>query len=605
LDGVGILVLSHTNNAVDLIKEKIGTHCGRLFQSPNFIGTIQSFVNTFLAAPYFENKYKVRPSSIEADFFNQRFTQWFQAFISPANFNNQERNRLRRIIAANGKLLNDFRLDFGPNNQIIVTDGLGGNELSFNKPGPRNKNWVDYTAQEKLRIKEWLIEFRKLFWQKTKLIHYDDAYFFAQAYIKRCPPIKNILRRRFKLVFVDEMQDMDVHQVKLLDEIFFSNVANNCIQRIGDKNQAIFSYDVKLDDVWQIRNALTLNRSLRLSNLIAQKVQPLGLIPTGIVGDNQSSNVLPIPPRIIVYGDNSIDNVVRHFAMCIESLQISGHIPHLPKHKFKAIGWRKYAEDQNRTTLYKYYPSYHTPQLRAKPVLTCLSDYFSACCCSNITSRDIVSSIFDSMLRVLAFQNLQKEGREFTKSSLRSFLQRKHEVFYFDKFLPAIHSIYNLLLQRNIPQAKTMFQNLIVAVISLVSGAEHDLTPESIRFLQQEGSEIIGIQDMIADNMFIHNTVKVEIGTVHGAKGETHCSTLFLETFFYGSHESQRLIHQLLGIQVNTAAGVRVKQSARIAYVAFSRPTHFLCVAIHNDRLIGHKEHLRAAGWDVDETLIL
>jgi DNA helicase-2/ATP-dependent DNA helicase PcrA len=48
-DGSGILVLAHTNNAVDEIEKKLKKHCPHLFEYPNFVGTIQSFVNRYLA----------------------------------------------------------------------------------------------------------------------------------------------------------------------------------------------------------------------------------------------------------------------------------------------------------------------------------------------------------------------------------------------------------------------------------------------------------------------------------------------------------------------------------------------------------------------------
>ena len=48
-DGSGILVLAHTNQAVDEIEKKLKKHCPQLFEYPNFIGTIQSFTNRFLA----------------------------------------------------------------------------------------------------------------------------------------------------------------------------------------------------------------------------------------------------------------------------------------------------------------------------------------------------------------------------------------------------------------------------------------------------------------------------------------------------------------------------------------------------------------------------
>lgn len=43
----GILVLSHTNAAVDEIKRKLSKACPSLFEYPNFVGTIQDFVDSF------------------------------------------------------------------------------------------------------------------------------------------------------------------------------------------------------------------------------------------------------------------------------------------------------------------------------------------------------------------------------------------------------------------------------------------------------------------------------------------------------------------------------------------------------------------------------
>jgi DNA helicase-2/ATP-dependent DNA helicase PcrA len=57
-DGSGILVLSHTNAAIDEIKHKIQKHCPKLFSYPNFIGTIQSFVDEFLAVPFYNFIFK-------------------------------------------------------------------------------------------------------------------------------------------------------------------------------------------------------------------------------------------------------------------------------------------------------------------------------------------------------------------------------------------------------------------------------------------------------------------------------------------------------------------------------------------------------------------
>jgi len=47
----GVCVLTHTNVAIDEIKRRMGKASSVLFTYPNFFGTIQSFVDKFLAIP--------------------------------------------------------------------------------------------------------------------------------------------------------------------------------------------------------------------------------------------------------------------------------------------------------------------------------------------------------------------------------------------------------------------------------------------------------------------------------------------------------------------------------------------------------------------------
>ena len=59
-DGSGICVLTHTNVAIDEIKARFGGKADVLFSYPNYCGTIQSFVDTFLTIPWF-NSYSSHP----------------------------------------------------------------------------------------------------------------------------------------------------------------------------------------------------------------------------------------------------------------------------------------------------------------------------------------------------------------------------------------------------------------------------------------------------------------------------------------------------------------------------------------------------------------
>lgn len=40
-----------------------------------------------------------------------------------------------------------------------------------------------------------------------------------------------------------------------------------------------------------------------------------------------------------------------------------------------------------------------------------------------------------------------------------------------------------------------------------------------------------------------------------------------------------------------------------MAFVGMSRPSHLLCVAVHNDSISTQKEILRRNGWDVNNDL--
>ena len=48
-DNAGILVLAHTNHAIQEIEKVLKPICPQLFSYPNFVGTVQSFANKFIA----------------------------------------------------------------------------------------------------------------------------------------------------------------------------------------------------------------------------------------------------------------------------------------------------------------------------------------------------------------------------------------------------------------------------------------------------------------------------------------------------------------------------------------------------------------------------
>src|SRR5690606_14128965 len=258
-DGSGILVLSHTNAAIDEIKEKIFQYCPKLFAYPNFIGTIQSFTDQFLAVPMFIHWRKHKPNRIDSELFfeslHRQLSYGTRLALEKRLSNNYKEFIEEFTIEKNGKLIhfNSFK------------------EIEIPKIGNHTN-----TYKELYKVKKELL--------KKGILNYNDPYTFANSYIKKFPQIKFILQKRFKYVFVDEMQDMDTHQYDLLEKIFYDDGnSTSILQRIGDPNQAIYSSSnkVKEEEVWQLRTppekVLRLKGSQRLSKPIAEVVKKFAL----------------------------------------------------------------------------------------------------------------------------------------------------------------------------------------------------------------------------------------------------------------------------------------------------------------------------------------
>ncbi len=83
-----------------------------------------------------------------------------------------------------------------------------------------------------------LIELKKICWHMG-LLHHDDVLFFSYQLILKYPFILDILRAKFPYFFVDEFQDSNPIQVKILEMIGHEETI---IGLIGDKAQSIYGF---------------------------------------------------------------------------------------------------------------------------------------------------------------------------------------------------------------------------------------------------------------------------------------------------------------------------------------------------------------------------
>ena len=588
-DGSGVLVLSHTNAAIDEIKEKIQKHCPRLFSYPNFIGTIQSFVDEFLAIPFYVQKFNKKPNRIDHEIYNEVATKRYNSIPNSA-----AKTWLNRQHDPESLFIN-FRFDIDLN----LTNGMNGSIILRN-----DSNSPTYRTFK--TIKSQILQ--------SGVLNYDDAYFLAELYLKEIPNIKTILQKRFAFVFVDEMQDMDTHQYNLLEKIFYDNGNSlSKIQRIGDKNQAIYN-SVKANDIWVDRpDVLRLNGSQRLSQPIANVVKKFALYNDetfDIVGKNECE----IKPHILVFENKTIENIIPCFAQIVKEYKENGRLK--SKKDFKDVkvvcwntGWKEDETSRNNTAklrLEDYHKGFKKDKGKPKQDFDNLKSYLLYYE-KRKTLKPIHKNILNAFLKILRLENINTlDDRPYTKKKLIDFIHEKDIQKYDELNL----NLYNWSI--GIIQGKTedvwngtkAYVPTLLAIFDKTTSASSDFINTDNTEIPDENGEIL-----VPTNHYKEEGLEIEITSVHAVKGQTHCATLYLESYFQKdgnganakSYESQRLKDQFLGTQIQSNVGDRVKQSAKMAYVGFSRPTDLLCVAVHKDRFDSILSEIDRKVWEIIE----
>jgi len=577
-DGSGVLVLSHTNAAIDEIKEKIQKHCPKLFSYPNFIGTIQSFVDEFLAIPFYVTQFGKKPIRIDSEIFDE---------VATNRFNNLPNSAAKSWLMRQHDPESFFKnLRFDVNFNLIK--GING-AIGLRSEG----NSATYKTFKTIKFQIF----------KSGILNYDDAYFFAELYLKHIPQIKIILQKRFSLVFIDEMQDMDTHQYSLLEEVFY-NEGNSIsvIQRIGDKNQAIYN-SVKATEVWVDRaDVLRLSGSQRLSKPIADVVKKFALYNNDnfdIVGLNECV----VKPHILVFEDATIGNLIPQFAKIVKTHKDNGSFTN-PEKPVKVVCWNTDWKDDDtsrqdaaKLRLEDYHKGFKKDKSKPKQDYDCLKSYLLFYDKNRKTLEPLRKNILNAFLKILRLENIDtSDGRPYTKKKLIDFIRendlKKYEELNLNLYNWSIgiikgntNDIWNEI-RAYIPNFFAIFSQLALST--------------SASFINNETTVIaIGNSEEIEiNNHYKEDGLEIEITSVHAVKGQTHCATLYLESYYHSNYESERLTNQFLGNSFNDNR-VHHKSSIKMAYVGFSRPTDLLCIAIHKERFDAQLNGIDTNLWEV------
>ena len=571
-NGTGILVISHTNSAIDEIRSKIAIFCPKLFSYPNFVGTIQSFVDTFLAIPYYANHFKCKPYRINEEIYNEKISKYNLPYKANL-WVNKKRNP--------EEYLNKIRFD----DNLNLIPELNKASTDFELKDPK-KDTYKALVKMKCNLLEW------------GYLHYDDAYLLANIYLKKFPHIIKIIQKRFQYVFVDEMQDMDKHQHDLLEALFINkdNTVSN-YQRIGDKNQAIFNGIAKLDDIWIDRDiTLELKGSYRLTKEFADIVKCFGLRFIDIEGRYQNPTGTNIKPHVIVFDDDSIGKVVPEFANIIQKFETEGKIPKNNKTIYKVIAWRKEKVGNYKLGLESYWKTFDDNEHRIKEDYSCMESYLLYYDKDKKILESVRKCIINALLQILRYENiLDENNNNYTKKKLLFILKENNEEQYEKLKLLLFQWSINIIRGKK----NEVYSELKNYALEFVSIFGKSIDKSKIFIEAPSNNKQVVASNMVAEtkanNIYKKNGINIEITTIHSVKGQTHTATLYLETFYEKKYESESLAEQFKGNNFNDA-GKHRRQTTKMAYVGLSRPKYLLCFAVHKNRF---KENDFRNKWEI------
>ena len=564
----GICVLTHTNVAINEIKSHAYFASQKLFNYPNHFGTIQSFVDKYLAIPSYILRFNKRAGYVDNEVFNSVIERSYNTLHAARTWLDRKRE---------GGLEYLQRLRFNKDNFCISPKIDEQAFIGTDKPTYREINSL------KLRILDW------------GYLCYEDAYSLAFEYLREHPGIRELISKRFAYVFIDEMQDSSTTQSELLNKIFNDNVV---VQKIGDLNQSIFDYDADLECGWTVNDDRTMciTGSKRFPSFIASKVENLCVRRQTITGNGRQNEITPV---IIVYDDYTTQQVLDKFGELIIRNNLHQH----KKRVFKAVGWRGKPHD-DRITIPSYWNGYSKEVKAKKTEFNNLKSYLTPQLDSFISSEGVnfyKKRLVGAFLKCLRIVEITDNERAFTDKKLHKYIFEKNSDFYKDFRVRLANWCLKIHRQEEVfEEIKNYLTNEFKEFFN------YQVNGELTNFINSSDLEAESEETQQSNNIYKYSSgrteIEIEVSTIHGVKGGTHTATCYLETFFY-DYDIKRIINYMKG-ECTVPTQKRVIQNLKIAFVGMSRPSHLLCVAVHRDSISGQEEALRRSGWDVNNELI-
>ncbi len=220
----GIAVLSFTNDATDVIRDRVKQFSGNTGKYPHFIGTLSSFIHSYIVQPFAHTitKYKGKNNDFSIGIIDSE------------------------IKVHTGHWMENYSLKI-PNNKNSILP-IYANQIGFDVSRNdfyfkiNNKNyWLnEYIGNFKIKnsfeLKNNFINCKKNFYENG-FATFDDMNLLAIKILES--DIGDIISKRFPFIMIDECQDLSNNELKVI-QLLEEN--GSYLHLIGDLNQSIYAF---------------------------------------------------------------------------------------------------------------------------------------------------------------------------------------------------------------------------------------------------------------------------------------------------------------------------------------------------------------------------
>ena len=566
-DHRGVCILTHTNIAREEIEKCLLAvpHGESLLAYPHFIGTIQSFVNKYLALPWLKGK-GIEIQQIDDDRFAKAFL--FEAL------------RCKEVQGWKSR-----KNQFGIDATLRGVRSRGAN-LRLESTGeialPANGPCIEKLREIKVSL------------AARGILRHEDMFAYAEQAITEVANLPDIVAGRFPMVFIDEMQDTSDIQLGVLSSLFSGR---STVQRFGDANQSIlFRGDRLHPDSFPRASSFQVNSSLRFGPKIAAAVNSVRRSGGSIVGMGEDAVRDPI---MILFSDHTVHQVIERFGKSIAAIFSQAEFDKYPVKAVCAIKRPGNNAQQVGRHLLDYFPGYDSV---GKPPADSLS-LLSCVAAANLGGRfeDAIAAARRAVVLIL---------QQYSIDSVRkvtSWRQLMATLFGQQNKIQKLDLVVLRLVKGHyaIAPDSAFVESLgeiiaelgdVIDPISLSKGHPLEWTAESHAFVAASSSNHNCVQIQEGEKEF-----KLHVSTIASVKGETHLATLVLESCRNSVHDLTSVLPYLLQTQSSVSASTDVlKAQLMNIFVAASRPRKLLAFAMHGDRINAEdRTKWKARGWRI------